>query len=514
MDMIFRARWLVLIALTPLIAGCYSFIGRYGEPFYAGKDPAYFERLVDKSFTPESLGPDFTYKLAADEKLSVIDESPGFLRQCLASPAILRFAWLSDVQLRQKEVKLFDDDTSLTLDNIIPSFEHNPVQEDYDWAVFTSFIAAINRLNKSRDYPIDFTVHTGDSIDAGTIEEIYQYVYIANHLNTPWLNVVGNHDISIFGNYRERLGYTRQAGVNFYPVGNFSNYLMMHGKDRMLAGFGPNLLPVPAGGGHSPSEDGAPAGNSYRIPPTYYHGFDYGIGTVPKPPPPDVFQVPDVPGYYAFDIDLASVPMRIIALNSAKAESWGADGQITERQRVWLQQMMDSAQGRLLLIFSHHRPLDFDEKTMEVLYQQRSGAMVFFTGHTHRHHVKHYSSLKGRGFYELNTGSVLEYPQLGRLIEIRGTRGGTMCLVSRSLWTSHLEQNPDIPADDSLNNDLVDCMEKRMEYRSSLSKAAGCGHIGALKDYRDNSKMFWSKPQSIEDASKAANIVLPIRYDQ
>lgn len=513
MRAILRTRWLVISLLAPLIVGCYSFIGRYGEPFYAGNCPAYFEKLVDNAVRPESLGPDFTYKLASDDELNVQDESSEFLEQCLASPVILRFVWLSDVHLRQKEVKLFSDNVSLTLDNIIPSFEHNSVQEDYDWAVYTSLIAAINSLHETTDYSIDFTISTGDSIDAGTIEEMYQFVYITNLLKTPWLNVVGNHDISIFGNYTEHLGYTRQSGVNFYPIGNLPNFLMMHGKYRFFAGFGPHLLPVPIGEGHAPSEDGVLAGDNYRIQPTYYHGFDYSVNAVPERPSREGFQVPNVPGYYAFDINTTVIPFRVIALNSAKMESWGADGEISESQRVWLQQMMDSAQGRLLLIFSHHRPLDFDDKTMEVLYQKRNGAMVFFTGHTHKHHIKHYDNRKSQAFYELNTGSILEYPQLGRLIEIRGEPSGTMCLVSRSLWSSHLDQNPDIP-DEILLSTLKDCQERRMQYRSSLSKAAACGHSGSLKDYRDNKEKPWGHPQPIEDALKAANIVLPIRYDQ
>jgi hypothetical protein len=281
----------------------------------------------------------------------------------------------------------------------------------------------------------------------------------------------------------------------------------------MFAGFGPHLLPVPIGGGHSPSEDGIPDGGRYRIPPTYYHGFDYSANALPKPPSSDVFQVPDVPGYYAFDIDVASVPIRVIALNSAKSDSWGAEGEIKELQRIWLQQTIRSAPGRLLLIFSHHRPLEFDGKTLEVLHQKRNGAMLFFTGHTHEHHVKRYDDGKGQAFYELNTGSILEYPQRGRMIEIRGTQGGKACLVSRSLWSSHLDQNANVPGGD-LQNALTDCREKRMQYRDSLSKAASCGHSGALQDYRDKNKMLWGKPQSFEDALKAANVILPIRYDQ
>ena len=291
-------RLAAILCLTALLIGCYSFIGRYGSPFYEGPDTHYFERLVDRSFRPESLGPDFTPNLAPDEALQVKGAGPEFLPQCLSAPLLLRFAWLSDVQLRQREVKLFSDRASLTLDKVIPSFERNPVQEDYDWAVYTSYIAAINQLHL-KDLPLDFMIHTGDAIDAGSIEELYRFIYITNKLQIPWMNLIGNHDISIFGNYQERLGYTRQAGVSFYPVGNQANFLLMHARERMISGFGPHLLPVPGEGGHSPSMDG-----NVKIRSTCLHGFDLYLNRDPLDQCPEGQEIQNLPGYYAFDIDV------------------------------------------------------------------------------------------------------------------------------------------------------------------------------------------------------------------
>lgn len=89
----------------------------------------------------------------------------------------------------------------------------------------------------------------GDAIDAGSIEELYKFIYITNKLQIPWLNLIGNNDISIFGNCKERLGYTRQAGVSFYPVGSQSNFLLMHARERMISGFGPPPAAGPSGNG-------------------------------------------------------------------------------------------------------------------------------------------------------------------------------------------------------------------------------------------------------------------------
>jgi hypothetical protein len=202
MRAILIARLTAVLILAAALIGCYSFIGRYGSPFYEGPDSHYFERLVDRSFRSESLGPDFIPNLAPDEALQVEGAGPELLPKCLNAPVLLSFTGLSDVQLRQREVKLLNDRASLTLDKVIPSFERNPVQEDYDWAVYTSYIAAINQLHRNK--PLDFMIHTGDAIDAGSIEELYKFIYITNKLQIPWLNLIGNHDISIFDNYKER----------------------------------------------------------------------------------------------------------------------------------------------------------------------------------------------------------------------------------------------------------------------------------------------------------------------
>ena len=249
--------------IWPLLSGCYSSIGRWGPPFYSGDDQHYFEKLIDSSSSQARQDDHFTYGLASDDELRVVDADPQDKNEALNAPLLLRFAWFSDTHVRQADVKLFSKKVSRSLDNVIPSFEHNAVQEDFHWAVYLSQIEAVNRLH--RDHPLDFMIHTGDSIDAGTIQELYQFIYISDQLQIPWLNLIGNHDVAIFGNYQERIAYTREAGVNFYPVGNLTNFVWMHGTERISSGFGWDLLPTPAEGGHSPSEDDGP-GKSYRRP--------------------------------------------------------------------------------------------------------------------------------------------------------------------------------------------------------------------------------------------------------
>jgi hypothetical protein len=374
-----KSRYRLIVSLFliwPLLTGCYASIGRWGPPFYSGDDEHYFERLIDDRSHEARQDSHFTYGLASDSDLRIVDADPQEKTEALSAPLLLRFAWFSDVHIRQADVKLFSKSISRTMDQVIPTFEHNAVQEDFHWAVYLSQIEAVNRLH--RVYPLDFMIQTGDGIDSGTIQELYQFIYISDKLQIPWLNLVGNHDVSIFGNYQEQFNYTQKAGVNFYPVGDLTYFVWMHRKQRVISGFGWHLLPTPSEGGHSPSEDTSPG---KKLPPTYHHGFDLTPGQTCSYFPPSNLAYDKVKGYYAADLCAIATPVRLTALNSAKMDEWGADARITPEQRNWLQTTLLSSDGAINLLFVHHRPEDFDAETQALLLSPDHGSLVMFTGH-------------------------------------------------------------------------------------------------------------------------------------
>ncbi len=495
---------MVILFSSVLLTGCYSFIGSDGgPPFYSGDETHYFEKLVHNSLHQNNR--DFTYQLAEDGHLRVVDADPQVKHDVLQLPLLLRFVWFSDVQLRQREIKLFSRRASQALADVIPSFERHFVQEDFDWAVYLAHIKAVNILNE--DHPLDFMIHTGDAIDAGTIEELYQFIHISDQLRIPWLNVVGNHDVSIFGNYKERLGYTRQAGVTFFPVGNLANFVWMHRGERAISGFGHHLLPVPSEGGHSPSESYYP---DKKLPATFHHGFDYEPGQRCGAKERREVQYDSVPGYYAVDLCGTAVPMRLLALNSARLEDWGADGEITPEQREWIKRTLQPAAGGVNLVFVHHRPGDFDPETQGLLAGPGHDPIVMFTGHTHKHHLAFHRGEGSSGYYELNTGSVLDFPQIGRLIELRGDPSGQIWLVSRALWNTAMASFPALPQETGLDKTLADCRNQRKAKREDLVEAAQCGHYGAYADYRQGQRRAWGRPQPFAEAWKEVNVILPV----
>ena len=129
------------------------------------------------------------------------------------------------------------------------------------------------------------------------------------------------------------------------------------------------------------------------------------------------------------------------------------------------------------------------------------------------HHLKLHQSNNGQKFYELNTGSILEYPQVGRLVEIRGEPGGQICLTSRTFWNNYFDLETEIPRGE-LESYLKSCKENRNQHQKQLDKAVRCGHYGAYKDFLDNRIKAWGRPQPIEEALSAANVVIPITLNR
>ena len=535
MKAITRLGSVVILVWAVTLAGCYSFVGRDGKPFYTGEDRQWFANLVDCSqkCRPETIRP----RTSRDEDLRLIGADDDFRDRCLKAPAALRFVWLSDVHIRQREVKLFGKNVSKTMhETIIPYFEHDVVQEGLHWALYLSLIDGINKIDRElklkNELPLSFMMHTGDGIDSGTIEELYQFIYVTDRLEIPWFNTIGNHDAAIFGNYTSRLGYTRDAGVNFYFVGNNENVFMMNGPSRSLSGFGPGLLPVPEEGGHLPSRTGysriKPVSQKNNVPGTCYHGFDLCPDCRPLVDDCTKAPIEAMHGYYSFDVLNTTFPIRVIVLNTARSDSFGEGPEVKERmaaQREWLKKTLQAGDKSLVLLFMHHRPADLDDETLAVLKENKNN-MVVFSGHTHKNAFRKFENSSHDTFYELNTGSVLEYPQMGRLIELRGPfesqqgQSPNFCLLSKAFWTDDFKEirqgaspeDQESEAEQYFQGLKLDCSEEGRNWAQEPSLAAQCAHRGAYKDYRDNSKKpIWGEPQPVAEALKAIKVIIPIR---
>ncbi len=491
-------RRLLGVAILALLTSCYSWVGRYQT--IDGRVPTATQPYVDwtgRRFwyvdisarneggttegAPTGAAPS---KLAARREDYVRDlfkcappapviapfagltalERPGGPRVDLDGATkgalVFRIGFISDVHIRQPSVKLFSDEVSRSLDYLINSFERNGYQEAFQTAVFAATVAAFNQLS-SDDKP-RLIVNTGDATDAGTIEEAYDFASVMHHLRYPMLYAIGNHDDAIFGNYKDDLGYTKDAGPTFYPVGQKARFLEFFNQVPTIAGFNEQRIPLPV---DYPSdqinrrwgvldfkrendpvaEAEHPANLCAPVAPTTG-------GAAPAPPCQKVTRcsgfdldptVPVVPGqwprcdksrgYYSVvvpgsdrDPQAPATKVQLIALNTTREQSWGQGAALDDDQRKWLDGELRK-DATVTILFMHHRPSEVPGLMPVLNANAWRRPMVVLSAHDHSYTTAWLGHL-----WELNTGSLEEFPQWGQLVEIRKS-GGRYYLNARTI---------------------------------------------------------------------------------
>jgi len=480
-----------ILALT-LLASCYSWIGRYQT--IQGKETSAHRPYVDASgrhfwyvdisarnengSTEGSANPATPPAAHGNRRENYVNDlfscrpvvpvvwprdhltpveragaPPVDLGAATAGTLVFRLGLISDVHIRQPSVKLFSDVVSRDLDAIINSFERNGYEEAFSTAVFAATIAAFNQLGG--DLKPRVVINTGDATDAGTIEEAYDFVSVMHHLRYPMLYALGNHDDAIFGNYKKELGYTKDAGPTFFPIGQRPRFLTFFDAVPVVAGFNEQRLPTPLNypsaslnarwGVVNLKRENDPAVelekphnactlSDPRCDTTHCSGFDLG----PRPPsysaPADGHaRCEEYPGYYSVvvpgsdpDPGSPSTTVQLIALNTTREQAWGQDAAFDDGQRAWLQQQLQQP-ATVTIVFMHHRPSAVPGLLPILNEVAARRPTVALSAHDHSHAMAWLGHL-----WEVNTGSLEEFPQWGRLIEIR-QRGGRTYLNARTL---------------------------------------------------------------------------------
>jgi len=579
-----------LLAAVVFIGSCYSWIGRYTRTT-TGKTPyvdSQGRRFWYLDIAARSIDPDKTDQEQYVREQYVADlfdpnkggrvdafvESKGKLQMLrrpgqppVASPneatggvLVFRAGFVSDVHIREPSVKLFSQNTSETLDNVIDSFERNGYQEAFQSAVFAATVSAFNQLD-SPDQKPRLVINTGDATDAGTVEEAYDFASVIHHLWYPMLYALGNHDDAIFGNYQLSLNYTKSAGPTFYPTAQRVRFMKFFNSTRVGAGFSDALVPLPSDfpglslsarwgaldiirENEAVAESALPSVNQNTCATpgvckqvTGCAGFDL-YGTTPGPTQWD--RCDKYPGYYSVVLPAANgEKVQLIALNSTHGDdTWGENAAFDSTQAKWLFDQL-KVPSAVTILFMHH-PSASVPGLMGILDPVASlHPLVVLSGHTHSH------ATEWRGhFWEVNTGSLEEFPQWARLIEIRkDLRNGRYYLNARVL-RPHLplrDVPPDLtafgmpgamPLDEW--DQVVDAKKKLepwFEQRFAecdviaalkppdyggrttlLQDSAQCGYLGALYDhvFVPYATLGKASSQRGVDASAQADVILDI----
>jgi len=136
------------------------------------------------------------------------------------------------------------------------------------------------------------------------------------------------------------------------------------------------------------------------------------------------------PSFYVRDVG----EVRFIALDTV-CDAGGADGSIGTSQLEWLASELDQARDRPVVVLSHHtsdtlsnpRGERQPEKLIGLLEQSPS-VVLWLNGHIHANRIKAH-----RGFWEVTTSSLVDWPCQARVVEIFRTSGGRLAVATTML---------------------------------------------------------------------------------
>jgi 3',5'-cyclic AMP phosphodiesterase CpdA len=328
----------------------------------------------------------------------------------------LAFVHLSDVQLRDEQVRLYDKKTSERVDRIISSLERQPFIETFDGALYYAIVQSINATVESYR-PEDprrplFMIHTGDAIDAGVMTELYEFIYISNELKLPWYNVIGNHDLGTFGNIAPEKIYVNDPFVEFMTIHSTLSFINMHHTvdDRYHA------PKSPLNSGHDSTLLMGEALYSK------FNGFDR-LHYSPAEISTKLDFCDSCPGYYSLEVKSGNEgtkdpAIQMIVINTGF--SFGAHGKIENDQFTWLKDEIERCSDKLTLVFGHHNIETIKNGTMlEDLFAGHPSVIAYFCGHKHSHKINYHPGPGGSfGFWEIITGAIFAYPQQGSIVMI------------------------------------------------------------------------------------------------
>jgi 3',5'-cyclic AMP phosphodiesterase CpdA len=136
------------------------------------------------------------------------------------------------------------------------------------------------------------------------------------------------------------------------------------------------------------------------------------------------------PSFYVDDVG----DVRFIALDTV-CDAGGADGSVGTSQLEWLAAQLDQARDRDVVVLSHHtsdtlanpRGEQHPERLIGLL--ERSGSVVLWlNGHIHGNRIKAH-----RGFWEVTTSSIVDWPCQARVVEIFRTAEGQLVVATTML---------------------------------------------------------------------------------
>lgn len=410
--------------------------------------------------------------------LSLSDAVPGVdgepVNVCLEirldlSTTLLSFVHLSDVHVRDPSIMLTDRRLSHQLDwfDALNSFEYDEDLATYNQYLIEAMIATINEAARAGgpDAP-KFVIHTGDSIDTGAVSELVRFHRLVDRLVIPLFEELGNHDLFAFGNLvptsrrdsdREctpvsallgkktwiaprRLCVDQQVrcpGCSGEDGDLIARPSIQLSRERFMQHFVHDRV-SPASQLHKIGRGAYCANTKPMIRNDSYtlaHGFD--LGTADDRP------VGRKLGYYAFVQPLEGSDRNAVFIEldgeDLPANGGGTHGHLGHAQVRWLRAVLSCvAQDHprdLVLVFAHQplsmldvEPQDRDRadpaRSVAHILETSRNVVGYFYGHHHMHAICGDGPAACTSFWEVETASLIEFPQEARLVRIKQIGSG------------------------------------------------------------------------------------------
>jgi 3',5'-cyclic AMP phosphodiesterase CpdA len=268
-------------------------------------------------------------------------------------------------------------------------------QEHFDVDVLR---AVVKTLNASTD-PIDLVINTGDSLDIGTMPELISFLSEMNNLEIPWFQTIGNHDRLGLGNIPPEL-LEAFSDLDFVDKRSFIK--------KHFPGLG---------------DPGVKTCGSIA------KGFDFSPG----------FEgfAESSRGFYAFTAlppihggpgQLLQPGIRFYVLNSSR-RAGTAMGRLDAEQLRWLSEELEGHSKDLAMVVSHHPIENMIEGRKELvsLLHRHPQVVALLCGHEHAHRIKGFAQPgdPAHGFWQIQTASLIDFPQQARILEVFNNADGT-----------------------------------------------------------------------------------------
>ncbi|MCF8587585.1 TIGR03767 family metallophosphoesterase [Gordonia liuliyuniae] len=168
------------------------------------------------------------------------------------------------------------------------------------------------------------------------------------------------------------------------------------------------------------------------------------------------FSDPDGPSWYRFQIAPGVLGIAMNTTNSLGI----ADGSISQKQLTWIEKQISAHADQLVIVFSHHTSTtmtaklpnpetpgeaQFDGSHLVARLKTHRNVIAWVNGHTHNNEVTpHRGTTPAHSFWEINTASHIDFPQLARIVEVTDNKDGTL-----SIFTPLIEAEGPYTADPS-----------------------------------------------------------------